>query len=76
MNLGEFRKQTKDLPDDTQIVMDEGTLDFYEISIRHILSPVLEHSYAVTLEMGQPINSDLDMEHRIDAVIEYYGPEN
>jgi hypothetical protein len=75
MNLGEFRNQTKDLPDDAVIFMDDGTLDFKfaEVYIRHVLPPVLNHSFAVTLEMGQIWNQEFDLDARVDAVIGYDG---
>lgn len=67
MTLGELREATKDLPDDTEIVLQAGDLDFYEARIDRILPPVLEHPYCLSLVMGQPINIDLDMDARLDA---------
>jgi len=73
MSLGEFRELTKDLPDDAHILVDDGDLDFYEIRLRAVLPPVLDHPYAIWLEMGQAWNIDLDMDARVDAEIGYQG---
>jgi hypothetical protein len=67
MNLGEFRQKTAHLPDDTDIVIHGGDLDFYEGEIDRILPPVLDHPYLIGLVECQPINEDLDMDARIDA---------
>lgn len=67
MDLREFRQATKDLPGDTEIVLQAGDLDFYEAQMDCILPPVLDHPHCLALVMGQPINSDLDMDARIDA---------
>lgn len=67
MNLGEFRILTEDLPDDADLLLQAGDLDFHESTLDRILPPALEHPYAVALVMKQPINSDLDMYARIDA---------
>lgn len=71
MTLGEFRRMTKDLPDETDLVGEFGGDDlyFYEANIRVILPPVLEHSNAVWLTGGHPINIDLDMDARVDAYL-------
>lgn len=69
MNLGDFRKLTANLPDDSDILVDLGDLEFMEVWLerRHILPPVLDHSYAVWLSAGQVVNYELDMDARVDA---------
>jgi hypothetical protein len=69
MTLGEFRERTKGLPDDTDIMVDEGNLIFFEIRVRWVLPPVLDHPHCVTLEMGQSWNHELDLDARVDAQI-------
>lgn len=67
MNLGEFRRRTSQLPDDTDLLGDLGDLEMHELTISHIFSPVLEHSFAVVLVFGQVVNYELDIDDRIDA---------
>lgn len=66
MTLGEFREATKDVPDDAEMVMDEGGLEFYEIRVRTVLPPNGGYPHALWLEMGQPITMDKDLHRRID----------
>lgn len=65
--LGEFREATKDLPDDTEIFVDQGDLDFYEATVRGVLPPVLEHPYVVWLNLGQVWSHERDIDARIDG---------
>jgi hypothetical protein len=67
MKLGEFRNLTRDLPDDTDILVNEGDLQFAEVDIDHILPPVLEHSNVILLGSGQVWNYELDLDARLDA---------
>lgn len=71
MNLGEFRKLTAGLPDDADILVELGDLEFMEVDLvqRHILPPqqALGHSYAIWLTAGQVVNDELDMDARVDA---------
>jgi len=44
MKLGEFREKTKDLPDDTDMLMEaEEHMQYNEMFFRWILPPVLDH---------------------------------
>lgn len=73
MSLGEFRRLTAHLPDETDVLMDaEGELEYAEVRIHAILPPVLDHPYALLLETGQVWNEDLDLDARIDAQIGNY----
>jgi hypothetical protein len=67
MDLGEFRQATKDLPDDTDLVVDLGDGDNCELSLQQTLPPVLEHSYCVILQAGGEVYIQLDIDARIDA---------
>lgn len=67
MNLGEFRRLTADLPDESDLLMELGDLEFMELSHKRNLPPVLEHSYAIWLSAGQVVNYELDMDARVDA---------
>lgn len=69
MNLGEFRKRTANLPDDTEIVQEYEALEYHEAEIRWILFPALDNPYAILLNGGQPINLDMDLDDRIDAAL-------
>lgn len=71
MTLGELRETFKDLPDDTQIFMDDGDMTYNEIRVRHILPAVLDNPPALVLEMGQPFNLEYDLELRVDVAIGY-----
>lgn len=76
MNLGEFRKRTANLPDNTDIVQEYEALEFHETNIRWILYPVLDNPYAILLTGGQPINLDMDIDDRIDAALIYGDVED
>jgi hypothetical protein len=65
--LGEFREATKDLPDDAELFVDDGDLQFYEVRFHGVLPPVLEHPHVVWLDMGQVWNYERDIDHRIDG---------
>ena len=67
MNLGELRKATQHLPDDTDIFIDLGDLDWMESSLGYLLPPVLEHGYAFSLVVGQVWNYEYNIDDRIDA---------
>lgn len=68
MNLGEFRSLTKDLPDDTDLLVEnEEPLHYYDVTARPVLPPVLDHPHAVLLDPGQCWNYELDLDARIDA---------
>jgi len=68
MKLGEFREKTKDLPDDTDMLMEaEEHMQYNEMFFRWILPPVLDHPYVVLFEGGQIWNYELDLDARIDA---------
>ena len=75
MNLGEFRKRTAHLPDNTEIVQEYETLEYHETEIQWILNPVLDNPYAILLDGGQPINLDLDLDARIDAALAFGDAE-
>ena len=68
MKLGELRRLLADLPDDADIFVDMGDLQFHEVRLRYKLPPVLDHSYAVILEMGQVWNAEYDLDMRLDAL--------
>lgn len=77
MNLGEFRKRTAHLPDDTDILTEgDVALYYHEGTIDHILYPVLELPYAILMGGGQPINLDLDIDNRIDAALIFGDAED
>lgn len=67
MTLGEFRELTKDLPDDTDLLIEPEPYEFHELSHKWTLPPVLEHSFALWLSYGQEVTEDLDMDARVDA---------
>jgi hypothetical protein len=68
MTLDEFREQTKDLPGDTVILVEnEDPMCYYDVKVQFKLPPVLDHSWAVLLEPGQCWNYELDLDSRIDA---------
>ena len=66
MNLGEFREKTKDLPDDAEIFVDEGDLQFAEATFRAVLPAKLANPAAIWLQMGQIWNYERDIDTRID----------
>lgn len=68
MNLKEFRELTKDLPDDMEIVVDDGSLNFFH-GVRHTTNffAVMDLPGVVWLEMTEEVTEDYDMGHRIDA---------
>lgn len=70
MTLGDLRYDTKNLPDDTEIVVDGGDLEFFEIRIRNTLAPAHGHAWALCLELGQQVNLDKDLDRRIDEYLE------
>lgn len=63
MNLGEFREYTKNLPDDTELVIwENGDVTWYEAEGRQIVPATPIHSSAVyVLEMGQQVELDFDL---------------
>jgi hypothetical protein len=69
MNLGEFRAQTADLPDDTVIAVDFGDAEIVETHSPLIskLPPVLEHPWLIVIDTGQPIWIDVEYDARRDA---------
>lgn len=67
MTLGELRRRTHDLPDDTQILGDLGDLQMWDLTLGMTLPPVLNHPWAITLQLGQVWNYELDIDARIDA---------
>lgn len=67
MKLGELRKLLADIPDDADVLMDEGDLQFAEVNVKYALAPVLGHPHAVLLDMGQVWNYELDLDNRIDG---------
>lgn len=67
MKLGELRALLKDVPDDADILIDEGDLQFAEVNLKYVLNPVLGHAHAVLLDMGQVWNYELDLDNRIDG---------
>jgi hypothetical protein len=67
VNLGEFRKATADLPDDTDIFIDLGDLEWMETDLGYKLPPVLDHPWAISLEAGQVCNYEYDIDTRIDG---------
>jgi hypothetical protein len=81
LTLGEFREATKDLPDDAEIYVDEGDLQYWEVRFAShrtshptgALPPVLEHPWAIALEMKQVWNQERDIDHRLDAALGNYG---
>lgn len=72
MTLGDLRKATQHLPDNTEIVLDEGDLDFCEARIFALLPPAHGHPWAVWIEMGQEVTLDKDLERRVDAYLDRY----
>ncbi len=68
MNLGEFRKATEHLPDNTDVLGDQGDLEMWELHLGRILPPVLDLPYAITVELGQIVNYELNIDDRIDAL--------
>jgi hypothetical protein len=72
MKLGEFRRRTVDLPDDTELVMDTDIeFQWGEVGINFILAPVLDLPGVVMLEAGQIVNAELDLDIRYDVHIGY-----
>ncbi len=71
LNLGQFREMTKALPDNTDLLMDEGDLRFAEIRVRFVLPAIYGHPPALTLEMGQVWNEELHLDARINEEIGY-----
>ncbi len=43
-----------------------------ETCVRRILPPVLEHSYAIIIDLSQVINYEFDLDVRIDAQLGDY----
>lgn len=73
VNLGQFKEWTKDLPDDAEIILNEGDIvEFYEATTGHILVPALEMPYAVILFMGQPVTLDQYLDERLDVHLGNY----
>lgn len=73
MKWGELKTLLKDVPDDADLLVDEGELEFAEITLRWILPPVLEHPYAVTFDVDHVCNIELDMDARVDARLDFGG---
>lgn len=67
MTLGELRKATANLPDDTDIFIDLGDLEWMETHLGYLLPPVLDHPWAFSLNAGQIINYEYDIDNRIDG---------
>lgn len=67
LTLGEFRKRTEHLNDNTEIIAHAGDLEFYDTRIDYILPPI-GPSYAavVSLVQGEVVNFELDMDTRLD----------
>lgn len=76
MNLGEFRNRTKNLPDDTDILIEDNPMEYAESVIKYVLNPVLDNSYAILLSYEQVVNSELDIDVRIDAALEFGDVED
>lgn len=70
MTLGDLRLATQNLPNETEIVVDGGDLEFFEVRIRGALAATRGHSWALWLEMGQQVNLDKDLDRRIDEYLE------
>jgi hypothetical protein len=74
MTLGEFREATKDLPNDTEIFVNDGDFRYQGVHIAsHLtLAPVLGHPWVVTLDLGQVWNEERDIDSRIDGALGNY----
>jgi len=72
MNLGEFRRKTKDLPDDTDLLGDAGDMEACELDSSLYLPPTLEHPPAVLVRLGQAVTIMLDVDARLDAARRWY----
>lgn len=65
--LGQLRRMTAELPDDTAVVFMEDVDTFYEVSDSpRYFPPAGQAPGALILEWGQEITKDHDMEPRLD----------
>lgn len=67
VKLGDLRKALANLPDNTDLFMDEGDLRFAEVRIHQVLPGTPEHAPAILLEMGQVWNEEFNLDARLDA---------
>jgi hypothetical protein len=69
MNLGEFREQTKELPDDTIITVDLGDGEACETwdDLGGKFPPVLEHPWLIVIQAGSEVTLDVELDMRRDA---------
>lgn len=76
-NLGDFRAFTKDMPDDTELAIQDADISdvigYYELQCTGptYLPPVgvLGHPGILLLDGGQHITLEKDLEHRIDVYL-------
>ena len=71
--LGDLRKLTKDLPDDTALVIDMGDCwEFFEVSdSMRVFPAALDAPAALLLTPGQEIREDHHLIPRLDVWLEY-----
>ena len=72
MTLKDFREWTKDLPDDAVIYVDEGDIEFVEVSPHGILPATADQPPLIWLQMGQTWTYEVNGHPRVDAWLE--GP--
>jgi len=69
MKLKDFRELTHNLPDDTELMVDEGNLVLLETYIRAILPATSDNPSVIWLQTGQCFNFELDIDNRIDKYL-------
>jgi hypothetical protein len=62
----ELQYKLSDLPGETEIFVDMGDLEMYEVRINKVLPATKDHPVALILELGQVWNEERDMDRRID----------
>lgn len=60
---------TAKLPDDTELFVDEGALQFAEVTLSswHVLPATAHQAPAVLLDSGQVWNEEYELDARLDA---------
>jgi hypothetical protein len=78
VTLGDLRRKTADLPDDTAVIIEYGDCDeFYEVSeaAMRYFPPSLDVPGALILSGGQEVTEDQHLIPRLDVWLEY-APRN
>jgi hypothetical protein len=64
MELGEFRKLTKNLPDNTEVTVCDGIDTFEVYNHFGLYPPTTDYTTLIMLDMGQIVELQFDLENR------------